>query len=261
MNYLDESKLRTKVPSIFAQSGAVTTSDRYSFIPTIETVRRLKNEGYYPVDAKENKARKEERKGFTRHMIRFRHESGRLINECMPEVVLVSSHDGSCSYKLMAGVYRFVCCNGLIVGNSLFCKKVKHCGDVQDKVVEGANEILGTLPLALEKCEQWRSILIAPDVRLEYLKKAKEIRWDEDHDILPRIVGNTRRDADCAPNLWCTFNAVQENLLKGRQIYFSSDDNGNLRRCRTTEIKSVSEIERINTQLWNLTEEYALSLV
>jgi len=43
----------------------------------------------------------------------------RGIDSLVPEIVLTNSHDGYASFQLMAGVFKFVCSNGMIVADSL----------------------------------------------------------------------------------------------------------------------------------------------
>jgi hypothetical protein len=41
------------------------------------------------------------------------------VGDSLVEVVLVNSHDGTSSYKLMAGIFRLVCWNGMVVSESM----------------------------------------------------------------------------------------------------------------------------------------------
>jgi hypothetical protein len=58
------------------------------------------------------------------------------------EIILVNSHDGSTSYQMMAGAFRFVCTNGLICGDLVEDIRVRHSGNIVDNVIEGAYSIL-----------------------------------------------------------------------------------------------------------------------
>ena len=64
----------------------------------------------------------------TKHMIRFRHADSLpsvAVGDSLVEVVLVNSHDGTSSYKLMAGIFRLVCSNGMVVSESM--RDSIHC--------------------------------------------------------------------------------------------------------------------------------------
>lgn len=134
MNYfLDEIKLRKFAPSIFADCRADWTSDRYEFISTSECLDGLKEAGFLPVMASQSRTRLADKIGYTKHMIRLRHRSLQEVGGMVPEIVLTNAHDGNSSYQLRAGIYRFVCSNGLIIGNDLFCRRVRYQGDVMQK--------------------------------------------------------------------------------------------------------------------------------
>ena len=53
---------------------------------------------------------------FTKHMIRMRHAGQVQTRPAANEIILINSHDGASSYQMLAGLLRFVCCNGLVVG-------------------------------------------------------------------------------------------------------------------------------------------------
>ena len=51
---------------------------------------------------------------YTKHMIRMRHAGQVEARPEANEIILINSHDGASSYQMLAGVFRFVCCNGLV---------------------------------------------------------------------------------------------------------------------------------------------------
>ena len=54
---------------------------------------------------------------YTKHMIRMRYAGHAEARPEANEIILINSHDGASSYQMLAGVFRFVCCNGLVVGS------------------------------------------------------------------------------------------------------------------------------------------------
>lgn len=89
----------------------------------------------------QTRVRQEGRRDFTKHMIRLRHASqinGREANE----IILLNSHDGTSSYQMLAGMFRFVCQNGLVCGDTVADVRVPHKGDVAGHVIEGAYAVL-----------------------------------------------------------------------------------------------------------------------
>lgn len=115
---LSEDDLQRIVPSVFAEGAHESRSARYTYIPTIEVLRGLFREGFAVFSATQALSRIEGKTAYTKHMLRLRHaeqlaRSGADVNE----VILINSHDGTSSYQMLAGCFRFVCSNGLVVGD------------------------------------------------------------------------------------------------------------------------------------------------
>jgi len=126
---LTEDEIRRAAPSIFAASPHDSRSDRYTLIPTWDVLVALAKEGFQPFMVLQAGVRKEDRQDFTKHMIRLRHQS-QIHGAEANEVILVNSHDGSSSYQMLGGVWRFVCHNGLVCGDTVSDLRVRHVGDI-----------------------------------------------------------------------------------------------------------------------------------
>lgn len=252
MNYfLDETKLRKIAPSIFADCRANVTSERYEFISTSECLLGLKEAGFLPVMASQSRTRLMNKIGYTKHMIRLRHRSLEEVGGMVPEIILTNAHDGTSSYHLRAGIYRFVCSNGLIIGNDLFCRSVRHQGDVMQKVVASAKELLKLIPYSLEMTNLWQLIQLNDHQKITYAREAAVIKWGDEIPIDPERLLIPSRAQDEGNDVWTTFNVVQENLLKGGLRYRTSKG---IKR-HTRAIRSIEENVRVNTKLWLLTEK------
>ncbi len=136
INALNLETLQRKVPSIFSEDSAERTSDKYQHISTFKIIEGLMKEGFVPTWATQSGSRLENKKGYAKHMIRFRHQEAKLaLNQLFPEIVLINSHDGLSSYRLMSGVYRLVCSNGLVAGYSYGDIRVRHQGNIMHDVI------------------------------------------------------------------------------------------------------------------------------
>ena len=102
---LSDEQIRAVVPSIFAEDRHVSRSQRYSYIPTSAVLSKLRAEGFQPFMACQTRVRHDDRREFTKHMLRLRHENQITGSEAF-EIVLVNSHDGSSSYQMLAGMLR-----------------------------------------------------------------------------------------------------------------------------------------------------------
>ena len=93
--------------------------------------------GFQPFTVTQTRVRNEDRRDFTKHMIRFRHAGQINARGEANEIILLNSHDGTSSYQMLAGMFRFVCSNGLVCGDTVADVRVPHKGDVTAQVVEG----------------------------------------------------------------------------------------------------------------------------
>jgi hypothetical protein len=141
---LTRDELAYYVPSVFSEEKHASRSERYTCIPTITLLDNLQREGFQPFFACQTRVRDQSKREHTKHMLRLRRE-GQIAGKQVPEIILLNSHDGSSSYQMLPGLFRAVCQNGLICGESFGEVRVPHKGDVVGKVIEGAYEVLGCL--------------------------------------------------------------------------------------------------------------------
>lgn len=256
---LSNDDLLRSAPSIFAEDKRPDRSERYAFIPTINVIDGLRSEGWEPTKAMQSRSRLEGNREFAKHMIRFRrHDARPMVGDNIPELVLVNSHDGASGFNLMAGVFRLVCSNGMVVGNVSDKLSVRHTGNAVDNVIEGSYSIIERLPKIADFVERAQAIQLAPREQTALAEAALAIRWEGDESpISADALLRPRRYADNTPDLWATFNRVQENMVKGGVRGLTVDANGRARRTSTRAIKSVSEDVRVNRALWTLAERMA----
>ncbi|OKN68838.1 hypothetical protein AM469_006565 [Pseudomonas aeruginosa] len=55
----------------------------------------------------QTRVRNEDRREYTKHLIRLRHAS-QINGDEANEIILLNSHDGTSSYQMLAGMFRFV---------------------------------------------------------------------------------------------------------------------------------------------------------
>ncbi len=156
---LTNDELIQVVPSIFSEEKHNSRSERYTYIPTITLLDKLRDEGFQPFFACQSRVRDEDKRGHTKHMVRLRREGGSKGKE-VPEIILLNSHDGSSSYQMIPGMFRFVCTNGLVCGTSFGEIRVPHKGDVVGQVIEGAYEVLGIFDKVAESVDVMKSITL-----------------------------------------------------------------------------------------------------
>jgi len=131
---LSDDQIRAVAPSIFGEDKHASRSERYSYIPTNAVLTELRKEGFQPFMICQTRVRQDDRRNFTKHMIRLRHAS-QINGAEANEVILLNSHDGTSSYQMLAGMFRFVCKNGLVCGDTVADVRVPHKGDVAAQVM------------------------------------------------------------------------------------------------------------------------------
>lgn len=254
---LSNNEIARYAPSVMAEEAHSSRGEKYAFIPTINVVEGMRNEGFLPFEVRQTRVRDQSRKEFTKHMVRFRQASQIAVNrvgEEVPEIVLINSHDGTSSYQLMAGFFRMVCSNGLIAGTMQNDIRVRHTGNVVGDVIEGATRVLEDIQLANGSIDEFKSITLNRDEQVAYASAALALRYDEGAaPIRAESLLQARRWEDRKDDLWTTFNRVQESVIRGGVSGRSASG----RRMSTREVAGVNENVRLNRALWTLTQQMA----
>jgi hypothetical protein len=260
MQILSLDQIQKQAPSVFATQPWHERSEKYRFFPTITIVEELIKNGFAPVSARQSNSRIVGKQHFTRHVLRFRHPDMMQacnVGEEIPELSLLNSHDGTSAYKLMLGMYRLVCRNGLTVKSQDINEiTVRHSGraDLIGEVIEGSYKIIEETPKAIAQVEEWKQTRLNKEQQLAYAEAALVLR-DTALDVQPNRLLSARRLADQSElngnrDLWRTFNVVQENLIRGGIV----GSNANQSRVTLRAVKAVDSDTKLNRALWVLTE-------
>ncbi|WP_050465745.1 DUF932 domain-containing protein [Herbaspirillum autotrophicum] len=248
---LSDNQIRAVAPSIFAQAPHHSRSDRYSHIPTATVLKELRNEGFQPFMVCQTRVRQDDRRDYTKHMIRLRHPS-QINGDEANEIILLNSHDGSSSYQMLAGMFRFVCENGLVCGDTVADMRVSHKGNVAAQVIEGAYEVLHGFDRAQQSRDAMRAVTLNTGESEVFARAALALRYDEvkPAPVTERQILLPRRADDNLADLWSVFNRVQENLIKGGLRARSV----NGRRQNTRAVQGIDTGIRLNRALWLLAD-------
>ena len=261
--FLSDDRLRQVAPSIFATEAHESRSDRFAPVPTIDVLNGLRREGFEAVMAGQSKSRDPGRRDFTKHMLRLRHrsEDALVVGSEVFEVVLINANDGTSAYKMMPGVFRLVCLNGLMCGDTYDEVKVRHSGNAIDEVIEGAFRVLDERAKVTGQVGAFKSIAMSPEERVVMADAAHLLRFpDRDEKpigVKPLQLLDARRVDDQTRDLWTTMNVLQENMIRGGQSGWVRDANNRKRRQSTREINGIDQNRILNRALWTLTEKMA----
>jgi hypothetical protein len=250
---IDYNETFKNTQSVLQEGSAITTSDRYKHITTLDIIKKLAELNWIPNRTMEVKARKNI--GFQKHMVTLRNPDVQFeVGNRIPEVLLVNSHDGKISHRVRFGIFEVICSNGLIVAKEEFPElRILHRGIEMTEVENGVYEYVKNLPTITGKIEEYLNIKVDKEVKYEFGKNALAIRFGsyENSPLESLQVIQPRRYVDNEDNLWKLFNVVQENIV--RPIHHAQG--GTNRRVKA--INSIDKTVDINIRLWALMESFA----
>lgn len=253
---LSEGEMRKAAPSIFTHAKHRSRSDRYTQVPTVEVLRELGREGFEPVMVTQNRSRTASKTEFTKHLIRLRHTDRKASSDEVDEIILINSHDGASPYSVLAGVFRFACRNGLVVGSANHGVRIVHKGDILRDVIESALRVLQGFGAIDEAIGGMKSTTLDEEEQHAFARAAMDVRygdrtpWDPPAPATPEMLLEPRRPEDAGHSLWLTFQRVQENLVRGGQ----SGRRASGRRMQTRGVASIDRSIELNRRLWALAE-------
>jgi hypothetical protein len=162
---------------------------------------------------------------------------------------------------MLAGMLRFVCCNGLVVGDVVEDIRIPHKGNIQGEVIEGAFRVLDQFEIVDQHAEAMKALPLEPREEIAFATAALALRFGESPveetgghrpaPITAEQLNEPRRIDDIGHNLWATFQRVQENVMRGGQPGRSVQG----RRLQTRPVGSIDRGVSLNRALWMLAEE------
>ena len=267
---LDEGQLRRLAPSIFAETKHESRSDRFVVIPTWDAIQALMKEGFVPVAAKQGGTRIQGKQFFTKHIVRFRHGTAAMKgnSEMLPEIILRNAADGTSSYRVMSGLFRPICRNGLVSADVVEDFKIGHTGNIVDRVIEGTWKVVGESQRVIEQANSWRAVVLDQDERDIFAEAVHTLRFADSDEhtrqaINPRQLLAPKRPEDQNRwDLWTSFNVLQENAIRGGQhgVVNRRDEETGQNRIRNITVRPLSSIDgdtALNKALWVLSTKFA----
>lgn len=231
-------------------------SEIYRHVNTADAIKRIEQFGWEihsaqnVVPRKTKKPRKEE---FVKHQVELRNPTHKPINGMVPRILFVNSHDGSSSAQCLGGLFRFVCSNGLVVGNTLGAFKLRHSGDVNEELPHMLDEIGKRVVLAQNSAERWSKINLTTARARQFAEYASLLRWGDAERFSLDSVLQVRRAEDDAGDLWSVFNRVQENTTTAGLQGVSR----NARRLTSRQLQGIDSVNGYNADLWDLAEAFS----
>lgn len=248
---------------VFDKNQGFGVSERYKAVNTATLVSQFEAAGYTVSQIKTARVRNAEKQGFQKHLIRLRHPSLTVnaLSGLTPEIVVSNSYDGTAAFRLMMGIFRLVCSNGLIVGQAYESIRVVHVGDALNKVLQAANRVQSQTDTIASQIEKWSSIQLTDAQASQFAKAASSLLLPTQNDtnVIPLVRSETllkvRRLDDRSQDLWTVFNRIQENALQGGLSYTRIGGQGQVRNMTARRINSIDRSIEVNRALWDLASQ------
>ena len=256
--FLNNEEISAKAPSVMQQTPKAGLSDHYVHIPTSELIDDMKKLNWGVVDVKEVRTRKNDRQGFQKHLVVFRHESLKITNDAgdvvYPQLLLTNSHDGLSAFTFRAGLFRLVCTNGLVISDKDFANmSIRHKGYSFEALQQSVKTMVEQLPLTVESLNKMQEVVLTEEQQIELALRSIGVRFGKElASVEPMEVLKPERQEDEGDDLWRVFNRIQEKMTRGGVKYKSE-------KGRNKTVRSIKNFNRdieLNEQLFALAMEY-----
>jgi hypothetical protein len=180
--------------------------------------------------------------------------NGKDGDTVFPRILLTNSHDGKTAFSFMAGLFRLVCENGLVISDEEFgSMKIRHMGYDFESLQTTINEIVEKLPLTVECMNKLKEKQLTQEQKEHFALAALGLRFDTNNKTfnMEELLQPTRKE-DEGNDLWSVYNVIQEKLVNGMVDY----RNGNKQR-KARRIKNFQQDIKINSELYELALNYA----
>jgi hypothetical protein len=267
LTFLSTDEIREQAPVIFAGGPTREVSERYVYADTPTIINDMDKLGWKVRQVGQRKARKEAT-SFSPHFVRFANPDYRIKGNggdySFPEVVMKNRYDGLGAVEFMAGIFRLVCSNGMVISTESFGEmKLNHRGYsfeemrklVGDRVVSIEEQVAvmnAMKDTALMK-EQQRELAMQGLLIRGQVSKSEEGKFRGKVDLLTLDeILTPERNEDKGTDLWNTFNVVQEKMVNGG-FHTQLGLNTKIRKVRA--IKSFEQDLSLNKQLFSAAQE------
>jgi hypothetical protein len=245
--------VRSLAPAAFSAIAHPRVSDRYSLFRTADIVERLEREGWLITRASQSAIHTPNQRDFSQHLVALTRPEFQYQSEQV-EILMLNSNDGRRAYHSELGVFKFACANGLVDASARFGEMdLRHFGYAAEQLNDATAKFVARVPETVAVIDAWKTKMISPLDSLELAKFALAQRYPEASPIEAVELLYARRQDDIGQDLWRVFNVIQENLLKGGQLYQKQTKRG-LRNMSIRPIRSIGTNLGINKSLWRAAE-------
>lgn len=274
-HFLTKEELQKACPAAFkTEPTNPNVSDRYVQANTETVIDDLAKLGWFPVQAKQCRTNKNSSGIRSLHMIAFQNPDVKIVKQgpdggetvdSWPRIILTNSHDGFNSFKFLLGMFRLVCSNGIIVGDTeLVNMSVKHINYDFETLRDIVKTAIEQVPNIVCTMNAMKNTVLSDEQKMEMAKNVVKIRrgaeddekFEVDEETITDILDPIRQE-DKASDLWTIFNVCQEKMIKGEYNYASKGKKARKQR----KITSIKKDIDFNQKLWSIATSFIPSAV
>lgn len=255
----------------FFSGGALThtrnetkTTSKYKTISSLTIAGILQSHPYdfKLIETSISKPRKEANKGFQKHIMVF--DTGYTIDDQNTITLLVTnSYDGMQSLQFNLGIFRTVCANGLIVGDSLFKSRILHKGEsVEQQLAAMFYELAECLPKLFENVVKMQTTPLENQSALMFVESVLDFTYSDTldrYEIDSTSIADAlqvRRLQDHDASVYNLFNRVQENVCKKGVRLLARPSTMETQRSikpyrKMRPIKNIDRYKKVNAFMWD----------
>jgi hypothetical protein len=262
-----KEQLQYRYPAIFAESEKESLSDKYLYIPTFKLIDGLESQGFQIVGAKQQGSRTVSRE-HAKHVVYMTHKTQvtdlAKVGQELPMLALTNSHNGLSSFAIDTAFYRLVCSNGLLMPSSSFSSaRIVHKKGMESDVINAAVRVVSSFPEQIRQIEAMKQIQLSSSEKMLLAQSAANLAFEPEVIELNKSLNNAidskllrpRRHADTASDLWTTFNAIQENVIKGGLRIARENEQGQRTISRTRAVNAIDRDAKLNRELMALAQK------
>ena len=273
-DFLSMDDLRKACPAAFKTTPTNPgVSERYVHANTATVVEDLAKLGWYPVQAKQCRPKKNSKGIRSFHMIALQNPNVKIckpvtditgetteIVDSYPRIILTNSHDGFNSFKFMVGLFRLVCSNGLILcSDEMVNMSIRHINYSFEALRTVVSSAIEQIPYIVNTMNTMKNTKLSDAEKKELatavVKIRKDVEDDEKFSIDEATVMDILmpvREEDKGDDLWTVFNVCQEKLIKGG--FQATGKNDKVRKQR--KITSIKKDVEYNQRLWEIATRF-----
>lgn len=273
-DFLSMDDLRKACPAAFKTTPTNPgVSERYVQANTATVIEDLAKLGWYPVQAKQCRPKKNSKGIRSFHMIALQNPDVKIckpvtdstgetteIVDSYPRIILTNSHDGFNSFKFMVGLFRLVCSNGLILcSDEMVNMSIRHINYNFEALRTVVSSAIEQIPYIVNTMNTMKNTKLSDTEKKELATAVVKVRKEVDDnqqieldeatimDILMPV-----REEDKGDDLWTIFNVCQEKLIKGG--FQATGKNDKVRKQR--KITSIKKDVEYNQRLWDIATRF-----